>query len=139
MKVCRLLDEQKYLEQKYFSEDISFGDEQSTRYKEVSKALLYYLQIEDKLNNMYANSFITVSGYCFTVATGLNILRRIEGVCHDPVTGELEISTHPIGIFLSMCSSRTQDIDLKLEQFLDELRGEIERFNIETEIDFGES
>ena len=139
MKVCRLLDKKKYLENKYFSDDISFDDEQSPRYKEVSKALQYYLQIEDKLNNMYANSFITVSGYCFTVATGLNILQRIEGVYHDPVTGELEISTHPIGIFLSMCSSRTQDIDSKLEQFLDELRNEIERFNIETEIDFGES
>ena len=138
MKVCHLLDEQKYLEKKYFSDDYDFydDDDQSEKYEEVFSALQRYMQIEDRLNNMYANSFITVLGYCFTVATGLNIIQRIEGVCHDPVTGELEISTHPVGIFLSMCSSRTQDIDSKLKKFLDELKSEIRRFNTETEINF---
>lgn len=171
LKVVDLLKEQELIKAKYFIEteqgfivevsegqDTPYLSEQICQhYDEVYKALKRYMEIEDMLNASYAKTYIEVLGYRFTVATGLNLLRDVEQVKRDPFSGKLAISTHPLGIFLSMCSvpckfnysfqPRTyvdplgfkedtiiEDVCYKIEEFLIQLKYAIEKSNNETEV-----
>lgn len=170
-KVVDLLKEQELIKAKYFIEteqgfivEVSEGqdtpylsDQIYLRHKEMHEALERYIEIEDILNASYAKTYIEVLGYRFTVATGLNLLRDVEQVKRDPFSGKLVVSTHPLGIFLSMCSvpckfnyskqPRTyvdplgfeddtiiEDVCYKIEEFLIQLKYAIEKSNNETEI-----
>lgn len=168
MTIADLIKEQELLRAQYFSDDQPFilevNDPQSKQYlseqicqhyEEVSKALNRYMEIEDLLSHAYAKTVITVMGYPFTMATGLRILQDIEQVKRDPVTGDLRITTHPIGIFLSMCSvpdkyvytnepkdyvdplsllenTVLEDVCYKIDKFLIELKYAIENANYHT-------
>ena len=171
MKVIDLLKEQELIIARYFTETeegfiIEVSDGQDTqylsnqickRYREVSEALKRYMEIEDLLNTSYANTFIHVMGYHFSVATGLKLLKDMERVEREPITGKYVVNTHPLGIFLSMCSvpckfnysfqPRTyvdplgfkedtiiEDVCYKIEEFLIQLKYAIEKSNNETEV-----
>ncbi len=171
MKVIDLLKEQELIKAKYFTEteqpfilkatdgqDISYLSKQICRhYKELSEQLKRYMEIEDLLRNSDAKTFIKVLGYQFTVATGLKLLREMEQVKRDPITGRIVIDTHPMGVFLSMCSAPCkfiyssepinyvdplgfagdtviEDVLFKEEEFLIQLRYAIKKSNNETEI-----
>lgn len=171
VKVADLLKEQELIKAKYFTEtehpfilaavegqDRAYVSDQICRhYEEVSEALRRYMEIEDLLNVSYANTFIDVLGYRFTVATGLKLLRDMEQVEREPFTGKFVINNHPMGIFLSMCSPSCkytyadepreyldplglegdtviEDVCCKTEEFLIELKYAIEKSNHEAEI-----
>ena len=172
MKVVDLLKEQELIKAKYFVETeegfiLKVDDEDDTEllseqickhYEEVSNALRRYMEIEDLLNVSYANTVIHVMGYDFTVATGLKLLRELKQVERDPITGKIIIETHPLGIFLSMCSTPCkftyssksrkyldplklqeniiiEDVLYKVEEFLIELKYAIEKSNNEIEVE----
>ena len=172
MRVVDLLKEQEHIKAKYFTEteqgfilkvddedDTSYLNEQiCRRYEEVSNALRRYMEIEDLLNVSYANTVIHVMGYDFTVATGLKLLREMEQVERDPITGKIIIETHPLGVFLSLCSTPCkftyssksrkyldplnlqedtviEDVLYKVEEFLIDLKYAIEKSNNEIEVE----
>ena len=101
MKVVDLYKEQELIKAKYFleteqgfilevdeSQDTPYLSDQIRRhYREVSDALKRYMEIEDLLSISYANTYITVMGYRFTVATGLKLLQDMEQAKREPVTG----------------------------------------------------
>jgi len=171
LKVVDLFKEQELIKAKYFleteqgfileadeSQDTSYLSDQIRRhYKEVSDALKRYMEIEDLLSISYAKTYITVMGYRFTVATGLKLLQDMEQAKREPVTGNYIVNTHPMGIFLSMCSvpckfcyscqpkkyldplelegdTVIEDVSYKIEEFLIQLKYEIEKSNNETEV-----
>lgn len=170
-KVVDLLREQELLKAKYFRETeqpfiLYVVEGQDTEYlnnqivqhhKEVSEALERYMEIEDILNMSYASTFLEVLGYKFSVATGLKLLQDMEQVKREPITGKYIINTHPLGLFLSMCSvpckfnytceprklvdplglnteTIIEDVNYKIEEFLIELKYAIEKSNRETDI-----
>ena len=172
MRVVDLLKEQELIKAKYFTETeqgfiIEVDEDEDTQYlseqickhyDEVSNALKRYLEIEDILNKTYANTVIHVMGYDFTVATGLKLLREMEQVERDPITGKIIIETHPLGVFLSLCSTPCkftyssksrkyldplklqeniiiEDVLYKVEEFLIELKYAIEKSNNEIEVE----
>lgn len=172
MRVVDLLKEQELIKAKYFveteqgfiievdeDEDTQYLSEQVCKhYEEVSNALRRYMEIEDLLNASYANTVIHVMGYHFTVATGLKLLREMEQVEREPITGKIIIETHPLGVFLSMCSTPCkftysskprkyldpmnlqeniiiEDVLYKVEEFLIELKYAIEKSNNEIEVE----
>ena len=172
MRVVDLLKEQELIKAKYFVETeegfiLKVDDEDDTEllseqickhYEEVSNALRRYMEIEDLLNVSYANTVIHVMGYDFTVATGLKLLREMEQVERDPITGKIIIETHPLGVFLSLCSTPCkftyssksrkyldplnlqedtviEDVLYKVEEFLIELKYAIEKSNNEIEVE----
>ena len=171
LKVVDLLKEQELIKAKYFIEteqgfivevsegqDTPYLSEQICQhYDEVYKALKRYMEIEDMLNASYAKTYIEVLGYHFSVATGLKLLKDMERVEREPITGKYVVNTHPLGIFLSMCSvpckfnysfqPRTyvdplgfkedtiiEDVCYKIEEFLIQLKYAIEKSNNETEV-----
>lgn len=170
MKVADLLKEQELLKAKYFTEteqpfiievteeDTSYLSSQiCEHYREVSKALKRYMEIEDLLCTSYASTFISVLGYSFTVATGLKLLQEMEQIKREPYTNKYILNTHPFGVFLSMCSvpckfnysyeprkyvdllglednTVIEDVNYKIEEFLIHLRYAIEKSNNETDI-----
>lgn len=166
VKVIDLLKEQELLKAKYFdSDDIPFivrhteknefiEKQMVSHYKEVSNALKRYLQIEDILNGVYAEYTIVIQGFRFTVATGLRLLKEMEMVDHDKITGHLIISSHPMAVFLNKCyggqmnylpentyvldpndllgDMTIEDVSYRVEEFRVELKYAIEKFNNET-------
>ena len=169
VKVVDLLKEQELLKAEFFaSDDVPFivrSTEKSkylenqivSHYNEVSEALRRYLEIEDILSGIYAEYTIQVLGYPrFTVATGLKILREMEHIDRDKLTGRLIISDHPMSVFLNKCyagqmnylpeetvvldpnellgDSTIEDVSYKVEQFKTELGYAIQKFNNETEV-----
>ena len=171
MKVVDLLKEQELIKAKYFTETeegfiLKVDDEDDSEllsdqicrhYDEVSDALKRYMEIEDLLNVSYANTVIRVMEASFSVATGLKLLREMEQVEREPITGKYIINAHPMGVFLSMCSTTCkftysnkprkyldplnlqddtviEDVLYKVEEFLIELKYAIEKSNNETEV-----
>lgn len=172
MRVIDLLMEQELIKAKYFTETeqgfiIEVDDEDDTEllseqickhYDEVSNALKRYLEIEDILNASYANTVIHVMGYHFSVATGIKLLRELKQVERDPITGKIIIETHPLGVFLSLCSTPCkftyssksrkyldplklqeniiiEDVCFKEDEFLIQLKYAIEKSNNEIEVE----
>ena len=173
MKIADLLKEQELIEAKYFAEveegfiipvyegeDTSYLSEQiCKRYTEMSNALKRYLQIDDILNEVYAKTFIQVLEYKISMTTGLRLLKDLgsENVERDPATGKLFVKTHPLGIFLNMCSVPfkyvysaqpieyldplrlsdsivIEDVLYKLEEFLIQLKHAVDKAIYETEV-----
>ena len=172
MKVVDLLKEQELIKAKYFVETeegfiLKVDEEDDTEllseqickhYEEVSNALRRYMEIEDLLSVSNANTVIHVMGYHFSVATGIKLLRELKQVERDPITGKIIIETHPLGVFLSLCSTPCkftysnksrkyldplnlqedtviEDVLYKVEEFLIELKYAIEKSNNEIEVE----
>lgn len=170
-KVIDLLREQDLIKAKYFIEteqpfivQVTEGQDEAylkeqvqMHYEEVSQALERYMEIEDLLSVSYANTFVEVMGYRFTVATGVKLLQEIEHVKRNPFNGNYMIDNHPMGIFLSMCSvsfkvdyayeprrfvdpvglvgdTVIEDMSYKVEEFLIQLKYAIQKSNYETEV-----
>ncbi|MGN0483129.1 MAG: hypothetical protein ACI4HI_06235 [Lachnospiraceae bacterium] len=160
-KVIDLLEEQELLKARFFAEterkfvfeeteemDLELLDSEVCKnYHEMENALKRYLEIEDRLNRSYAKCYIRVFGYRFSVATGLEILHDLLGT---------PLRTHPIGVFLSMCSvsdktayakqprffvdpmeleddTVIEAVDSKVERFLIKLKYQIQKSNYENE------
>lgn len=122
MKVVDLIKEQKLILAKYFTEveegfiiEVNENDNTSylseqicMRYKEVSDALKRYMEIDDKLNKVYSNTYIQVLDYKLSLLTGVKLLEKLgqgdNEVLRDPATGKLIEKVHPMGVFLNMCS-----------------------------------
>ena len=170
VKVIDLLKEQELLKAKYFaSEDVPFivrsseenkylESQMIRHYNEVSDALQRYLEIEDMLSAVYAEYTIQVLEYPrFTVATGIKILKEMEFIDKDKLSGHLIISQHPMAVFLNKCYANQinylpeevkvldpnelldddtciEDISYKVEQFKIELGYALEKFYNETEV-----
>ena len=87
MKVVDLIKEQKLILAKYFTEveegfiiEVNENDNTSylseqicMRYKEVSDALKRYMEIDDKLNKVYSNTYIQVLDYKLSLLTGVKL------------------------------------------------------------------
>lgn len=139
-------------------QDTSYlSDQICKHYREVSDALKRYMEIEDLLSISYAKTYLNVMGYQFTVATGLKLIQDMEHVKREPITGKYIVNNHPMGLFLSMCSAPlkfnycceprkyidplglkedtvVEDVLYKVEEFLIQLKYDIEKSNNETEI-----
>lgn len=169
VKVVDLLKDQELLKAKYFaSDDVPFiirstkenkylESQMIQHFDEVSDALERYLEIEDILNSLYAEYTVSVLGFpSITVATGIKILKEMEHIDKDKLTGHLIISDHPMSVFLNKCyggqlnylpdetvvidpnnllgDSTIEDVSYKVEQFKIELGYAIEKFKNETEL-----
>ena len=162
LKVVDLLKEQELLKAKYFASDdvpfiVKYAEENKylesqmvAHYQECKKALEKYLKIEDILSGIYAEYTIEVMGFRFTVSTGVQLLRELQSVDHDKLTGHLIVSTHPMCIFLNKCyggnmnylpsenvildpnhllgDTIIEDVMWKADEFLIELGNAIQRF-----------
>lgn len=170
VKVVDLLKEQELLKAKYFasddvpfiirsSEENDYLEKQMVKhYDEVSDALLRYLEIEDILSVVYAEYTIQVLGYPrITVATAIKILKEMEFIDKDKLSGHLIVSQHPMAVFLNKCyagqmnylpeevkvldpndllddDTCIEDVSYKVEQFKVELGYALEKFYNETEV-----
>lgn len=168
LKVVDLLQEMELLKAQFFADDdvpfIVRGKAENkylesqmvAHYNEVSKALKRYLMIEDILSGIYAEYTIEVQGYRFSVATGIKLMKEMQVIDHDRVTGHLILSQHPMAIFLNKCyagsmnylseetkildpngllgDTAIEDIIYRVDAFLIELKYAIEKFNLETEV-----
>lgn len=105
---------------------------------------------------VYAEYTIVIQRFRFTVATGLRLLKEMEVVDHDKITGHLIISSHPMAVFLNKCyggqmnylsedtyvldpngligNMSIEDVSYRVEEFKIELKYAIEKFNLETEV-----
>ena len=168
LKVVDLLKEQELLQAKFFaSDDVPFivryteknefmEEQMAAHYQEVSNALKMYLATEDILSAVYAEYTIKVQGFRFTVATGIKLLKEMEVIDYDRLTGHLLLSQHPMAVFLNKCYGGQmnylpeetkvldpngllgniiiEDVACRVKEFKTELKYAIEKFNNKTVI-----